>query len=231
MKASASKKASRLWDDIWRGDRYSSKTIRTKRAALRLRVLRKMGLRIGGDDHVLEVGCGDGSLLARLKDQSNSDAVFVGCDFSGVAIHRARSETGFAPLVLCDAHALPFKAETFTKVLTFGMIEHVADPEQVLIELRRVSRPASNLFFSVSSKRSAVYLMRRIREKLGVWPYGYQRNYSPTELRNVLGRLFRIRYLVIVQAQLDFPVSAVFDRILAVIVSAWGRYIFALCDR
>ena len=46
----------------------------------------------------------------------------------------------------CDAHDLPFPDRTFDLVLATAVLEHVVDPQRVMSEIERVSKPAGLLY-------------------------------------------------------------------------------------
>jgi SAM-dependent methyltransferase len=49
----------------------------------------------------------------------------------------------------CDAHELPFPERTFDAVIATAVLEHVLDPERVMLEIHRVLRPAGLLYSEV----------------------------------------------------------------------------------
>jgi len=51
--------------------------------------------------------------------------------------------------VVADAHALPFRDESFDGVLCEVVLEHVAEPDQVVAEAFRALRPGGRVFFIV----------------------------------------------------------------------------------
>ena len=87
---------------------------------------------IGKSDVVLDVGCGDGDLLSRIKDTHLS----IGIDLSSIRVRRAKQK-GIEVLV-ADAQQLPFRKETFTMCFAIEVLEHVHDPPNVIQEVRRV---------------------------------------------------------------------------------------------
>ncbi len=105
-----------------------------------------------GAQAVLEVGCGDGILLAAvaagLAASGRSPSRVVGVD---VALGRLRRAQQRAPCVLscATAEALPLSPSTFDLVICAEVLEHLADPDAALRELRRVIRPGGRLILSV----------------------------------------------------------------------------------
>ena len=86
------------------------------------------------DAKVLEVGCGVGFLQNVIED-------YIGVDIaqnSGRFLHK--------PFVNGSVTALPFADNTFDAVWSIFVLEHIPDPEAMLQEIRRVTKP-NGLFF------------------------------------------------------------------------------------
>lgn len=85
---------------------------------------------------ILEIGCGQGNLLARLR-QGAPNAVTLGTELNRKAAALA-TEKGLD--VLCDdISSLP--ASGFDVVCSVGVIEHVPSPREFLLEARRLLAP------------------------------------------------------------------------------------------
>jgi SAM-dependent methyltransferase len=87
---------------------------------------------------VLEIGCGAGSLLHRLR-ASGIDA--VGVEASRVRIAESRRLYGDLPIEAVEGSTLPFPGERFDVVLSFDVFEHIPDTDRHLEEVRRVLKP------------------------------------------------------------------------------------------
>lgn len=102
---------------------------------------------IDAADLVLDVGCGTGLLLSRIK------AFSVGVDISIILLRRARRRlrSGLG-LIQCDAEHLPFKDGVFNKVLAVTVIQNISRPENFLMEIKRVSKMGSDIVITVLKK-------------------------------------------------------------------------------
>ena len=90
-------------------------------------------------DRVLEVGCGSGCLLLRVKDYVSE---IVGTDFSASML--AHLEGTGVETHLCDAASLPFPDASFDKVYCHGVVQYFIDEEyatRAIDEMLRVCRP------------------------------------------------------------------------------------------
>jgi len=89
-------------------------------------------LRFEGDDVVLDVGCGTGLITKRIGEGAGRA---VGIDVSREMVERGR-HSGLE-LLVCDAEALPFRQRAFDKVVSFTVLQNLADPSKALGEMVR----------------------------------------------------------------------------------------------
>ncbi len=109
----------------------------------------------------LEVGCGTGGFLVAAKDRY-AELVGVDIAFRWLVIARQRLlEAGCKPqqvrLVCACAQALPFRTGRFDRVVAINTLEHAdyaAQQEQLLVQVRRVLRPAGYLFLNTYNRYS-----------------------------------------------------------------------------
>ena len=92
---------------------------------------------------VLEVGSGLG-LLAAEAASANDHVEVVGVERSDEQI-AAAVRVPKLEYIRGDAHELPFRDGRFHLVYARYLLEHVAAPEQVLREMRRVTRPGGRV--------------------------------------------------------------------------------------
>jgi SAM-dependent methyltransferase len=92
-------------------------------------------LGLGPGDHLLDLGCGGGLLLA---DALSTGARVTGIDHSEEMVALASARAPAAQVVLAEAERLPFADETFTAVAMSVVFFFLEDPIGVLGECRRV---------------------------------------------------------------------------------------------
>jgi len=106
---------------------------------------------LGGDERVLDIGCGNGLHLAELARQEHRGPV-VGADLSPGMLTSAAQHAS-APLLMADAQRLPFADDAFDCVFAMHMLYHVPDRDLALAEIRRVLRPGGVMLAVTNSRR------------------------------------------------------------------------------
>jgi trans-aconitate methyltransferase len=112
-------------------------------------------------ERILDLGCGDGVLTARLQA---SGATLVGVDASPELV-AAAAERGVQAQVI-DGHALPFEAE-FDAVFSNAALHWMREPDAVIEGVRRALKPGGrfvgefgghgNVAAIVTALRAALY--------------------------------------------------------------------------
>jgi ubiquinone/menaquinone biosynthesis C-methylase UbiE len=113
--------------------------------------------RFAAGREVLEVGCGTGLLLERMRRFA---ATAVGVDLSPGMLERARARG-------LDVHhgsvtALPFGDASFDVVCSFKVLAHVREIHLAMSEMLRVLRPGGALVVEFYNRRSLRALVKRL---------------------------------------------------------------------
>lgn len=95
---------------------------------------------------VLDVGCGPGSITVDLARLVGPGGHVTGVDQAADPLDEARSlaskrGVGNVSFRVGDVHALPFADDSFDAVHAHQVLQHVADAEGALGEMRRVAKP------------------------------------------------------------------------------------------
>jgi len=92
---------------------------------------------------ILEVGCGDGAVLAELAERGFGKELHgVEISSSGVAAGQARANPRLRSIARFDGYSLPFADKSIDLVFSTHVLEHVEHERPFLRELARVGRTA-----------------------------------------------------------------------------------------
>jgi SAM-dependent methyltransferase len=138
-----------------------------------------------GARSVLEVGCGNGYVLAAIAERHPEISV-AGVDLGDAGLREARRRIPRATLIRADVRELPYEEE-FDVVGAFDVIEHVRDDEAVLAAMHRAVRPGGGIVVSVPQHEWLWSETDRYA--------GHERRYTRRELAGKLERTgFRLRW-------------------------------------
>jgi SAM-dependent methyltransferase len=114
---------------------------------------------------VLDVGCGTGRFTARLEEAAPwVSAMDIDLGMLRVAATRVRG-----PLLLADAHHLPYADAAFDTTVAITLCEFTADHATVIGEFARVTRPGGRVAIGALNPRSPWGLARRRRLRAPPW--------------------------------------------------------------
>jgi SAM-dependent methyltransferase len=115
-----------------------------------------------------------------------------GIDISPPIVTKARAEIGRAPLhaAVADVRRLPFADASFDAVYSMGTVEHFAETDDALAEIRRVLRPGGRAIIGVPNRHDPFLrpLLVAMLDAFGWYGYGLEKSYSRRTLRGMLER-------------------------------------------
>lgn len=97
-------------------------------------------LNVKNGHKILVIGCGAGSDEKNIKKLYPETNIFS-IDISEEMIKQARTNNSPSHFLISLAEALPFKNNSFDRVLSREVIEHVIDPQMMLKEIFRILKP------------------------------------------------------------------------------------------
>ncbi len=154
--------------------------------------------RLQPGDRVLDLGCGEGR--HAIATYLSGDVQVVGLDIALDDLQAARRkyepfaseprdedsqrerEQRHFSLAAANALALPFGDDTFDKIICSEVLEHIADYQAVLEEIRRVLKPGGQLCISVP-RRWPEQLCWALSDEYHRVPGGHLRIFRGEELR------------------------------------------------
>lgn len=141
---------------------------------------------------ILDIGCGAGLLTEPL---ARMGATVTGIDAAAAALAVARTHAAAQELVIDYRHAqaedLSAAGATFDVVCALELIEHVADPAQLVADAARLVRPGGMLIFATLNRTAKSMLLGVLAAEyvLGWAPRGthdWRKFVRPSELAHML---------------------------------------------
>jgi ubiquinone/menaquinone biosynthesis C-methylase UbiE len=133
---------------------------------------------------ILDLGCAVGNYSRRL---SSLGYQVKGADINPEYIRIARERGVDAHLVQGDA--LPFPDRSFDSVVLFEVLEHLPDPDTVLMEARRVAR--KNVILTTPNSEKIADLQRAGLLYEHVADLDHRNFFTPATLESLLQKHFR----------------------------------------
>jgi 8-oxo-dGTP diphosphatase len=223
------------WERVWatHSEEFSSPGTRIFRVREKLLALKAIGFEALDGDRILDVGCGShaSTLIHEVFDTSASVKV-IGIDRSWSALTATKSSgANDITLLNADATRLPIASSAVNKILVLNVLEHLKDGRAFLSELRRTLSPGGEIYFSQSNLLSLIAVDRLTRQWRHDWPYGYQKNYTPKQLKKTLEEHFSVEAMEIRMPHKNAPIYRAIDTAIHTGWKDWGRNIFVRARR
>lgn len=133
---------------------------------------------------ILDVGCGDGTLISLGVNHGATQA--IGCDPDPRMIDRARAKAAGrdarVDFLVARSQALPFTSSTFDIVMCIAVLTFVSGADIAVREMARVLRPGGRLLIGDLGRWSVWAARRRIRGWLAASLWRTARFRTATEL-------------------------------------------------
>jgi methionine biosynthesis protein MetW len=115
-------------------------------------ILKLITSKIAGErkSKILDIGCGDGSFIAKFRDRCK----LFGIDISAKAVKLAEKAGVSAYRSDISSERLPFEDECFDLVYMGDIIEHLINPDFAITETARVMKPSGFLVLSTPNLAS-----------------------------------------------------------------------------
>lgn len=150
------------------------------------------------NDKILDAGCGDGYYLYLLSNLGNFN--LIGIDYLKKNIENAKKQVSKKGIkyYVGDILKMPFKKESFNKIILSEVLEHVEDDLKALLELKRVLRKGGYLYITVPHLNYPFFWdpinwilqhLFKTHVKAGFWAgvwNMHDRLYSTSELKRVV---------------------------------------------
>ena len=98
----------------------------------------------GGRGRLLDVGAGLGYFVRSICRQSDWEA--YGCEISPGAVRYAKEALGVTNISCGTLEQLEYPPSSFDLVTLWDVIEHIPDPDTLLVHITRILKPNGSLF-------------------------------------------------------------------------------------
>lgn len=172
------------WDDYWK--QYSiSKAERWMIGERHRKLMGWIDTLPGEKKRVIEIGCGFGSNIRRLKEE-RTDIEAHALDFSEISVENIKDAVDHAHCGDCQCTGLP--EGHFDFIYSSGLMEHFRDEDPFVREMFRILKPGGLMATFVPAKWSLWKLYQLFCKigKRGGWIHGYEKAYSKGQLHHVL---------------------------------------------
>jgi 2-polyprenyl-3-methyl-5-hydroxy-6-metoxy-1,4-benzoquinol methylase len=129
-----------------------------------LAMVKEVANRLGSKPRILDLGCGQGHITARIL-QECPHAEVSGLDYSVSAIKYAHAQFRGVDFIVGNAYQCPYAEGYFDMAVCNNLWEHVPDPLLLLAKIKRVLRPGGFIIISTPSRYRWNNLLRAIRGK------------------------------------------------------------------
>jgi len=150
----------REWYEYWHGSDRPDLPVEHLKQGIRLFAI-DSALRQVNYTRPLVIGCGQGDELRLLEA-----APVVAFDLSRNAVETAREMLPANAYLQADGMRLPFTDDSFDLVISSEVIEHILEPEKMLVDVARVLRPGGTLILTTPNWHSFFGLARWLGETL-----------------------------------------------------------------
>ncbi|MHB1988396.1 MAG: class I SAM-dependent methyltransferase [Acidimicrobiales bacterium] len=136
------------WDDLsawWRASFSNGADVEYEAQILPLAESHLAGCR-----RIIDVGTGEGQLARRLAARSPRPSLVAGVDPSAGQLANACGQGGGPLYLRARGERLPFAPGSFDGIVCCLVIEHVDDPDGVLVEMARILEPGGRLVLLVN---------------------------------------------------------------------------------
>jgi ubiquinone/menaquinone biosynthesis C-methylase UbiE/uncharacterized protein YbaR (Trm112 family) len=128
---------------------------------------------------ILDIGCGTGLMTESLADENE----VWGVDISAGLLNVARKKG--IRTVRSSADSLPFRTDEFHLVVCMGVLPYYENPEQILSQICRVTRPNGRILIT-STTNSLLIRSVRFLKNLSWKKSQLRRLYSPLDMETCL---------------------------------------------
>lgn len=179
-------------------------------------------LQLQGNESVLEVGCGDGSILLQLRTAMKHTGALSGLEINDTITKPTTNfladhpEFGHINFLVGSADTLPLADNSQHIILAFFMLYHMPDIQRALAEWRRVLKPGGKLLVSTASRFNrpkGKALKQLMAHAAGVQPYAkFSEAFDLENGQEQLEQVFTTNKTFIYEGEMRIPGAEIYLR-------------------
>lgn len=143
------------------------------------------------DRYVLDLGCGEGIALEKLKKRFPEKVIF-GIDLERENVEICRANNLY--VIRSDAYNLPLTDNSVDICICIDMLEHLKDPLDAIGEIKRILKRDGRLVMTIPNDRN--FFISRIAMfmfKEAFYEAGHKKKWTPSGFRDIIaGEGFKI---------------------------------------
>ena len=142
---------------------------------------------------VLDYGCGDGTFLAMLMDQTNAPTEARGAELHAETVDdcRERLRRNNLDFILLDELELPEHTGAYDTIICMEVLEHMVDVDAVLDRFVRLLAPGGRVLISVPVETGVPLVIKQAARRIAGWRgIGDYPGTSPYTLREYFAGVF-----------------------------------------
>ena len=173
----------------------------------RLKAIRESVDSVKDAKSVLELGCGHGEVLEAIYEP---DVEYLGIEINPNSVELAKERfkgKSNITIIAGDIRKLENLTDKFDVVICTEVIEHIPDPREVLLEIKRVLKPDGTFVSTVPFEYLLVFLRLlilplRLLQKKGIFINAHLHYFTKRSYRKLLEQYFdvekieRVEYLI-----------------------------------
>ncbi len=160
-------------------------------------------------DRILDVGSGPGHYARRIHERG---ATVISTDVS--APYLREIPRGVGPRAIADATRLPFRADVFDKILATEVLEHVLEPERLLLEVGRVLKVGGKAVITSPSSTSYMDRAHQVKARLLRYPFSeHLQEFTVRSFVDLLSRHLTVQTVAFANCLVPYPLDLVVMRL------------------
>ncbi len=140
------------------------------------------------DGVLLDIGCHSGTFTQKILSKIKSEKIY-GVDISPSAIKLAKKRIPYGLFQVGDAESLSFRSNFFDAVFCLEVLEHVDNPGQVLVEIKRVLKKNGYVVVLVPSDNRLFKIIWFLwTYRYPVWRHAHVQSFAKGSLEGLIKR-------------------------------------------